>query len=1098
MRRGTTHPSEIVAAMGGHPPTDEQWSAIAWPLEPFVLVAGAGSGKTSVMAARVVYLALAATGRIDAGHAGVLPGNVLCLTFTKKATDNLRHRVAQALSGLELADGDEPEIVNYHAFAAGLLERNGMLVGIEPGQRVLTPAQRTELCGRVLDLMTFEHVRSERLPTVVDQILTLDDQATNHRVTPDEIVAFCEARLEALANVRSSRPFAAATERIELARGVRLFRQLKRDLGLIDFGDQIELALQIVERHPEVAEGYRQRFGAVLLDEYQDTDITQARLLATIFGDGHPVTAVGDPDQNIYAWRGANLYNLLEFPERFPRSDGSPSARLPLYTNFRSGATVLEAADVIIGQLPAAQRPDPEKRLVPWPANGDGEVTVARISDEWREAEWIADHLEALHRAGSRWADCAVLCRTSRLFFSIQQAFGERGIPVEIVGLAGLLRMPAVVEVLAYARAVNDPFASIDLARILLGPRYRIGFTDVARVAALAKTRNVSMRAWDEDEGEPVPFLFAEALEHLDEVDGLSREGRERLEECRRELRELRAVAGRPVAEFLGEIIRRTGLLAELDAHLDERLAAGIKRNLAAFLDEVHAFEPIEGELTLRAFLDYLETVERLDKPEWSPVQPSDEDSVKVMTIHTAKGLEFDNVFVPGLAKGLLPNMTIQQNPAERGKSLDFELRGDAAILPTFDGVLARFRDELKRQELYEERRTAYVAMTRARRRLFVTGAHWYGETIRAKEGSEFLKELASWAQEARTAAGEPKASWDPGAEIDEDANPLRGYRERFVKDWPEPARPDESDGLFPHGWRREALAASGSGGVQPSLSEVLDPLERERFEALAAERRHHAAFLLEREAAEGGASGSDPAPASVSASGVIDHARCPRRFYWSHVRPLPRFSGPAARIGTEVHRWIERHAGGQATLIDLEEAPDLTYEELAGEPGKLERLRRAFLASRFADSSPLYTERPFLLRFGRFTVGGRIDAVFGEPDGPWEIVDWKTGRPPRADDPVAGLQLDVYGLACAEIWGKRAEDLTLTYLYLASGDEVSHPMGDPRDVRARIGETLAEIEAGRFEPTPGPPCTYCDFRAFCEPGKAWVSAREGASGAPD
>jgi DNA helicase-2/ATP-dependent DNA helicase PcrA len=1089
-----SYPAEIVAVMGGHPPTDEQWTAISWPLEPYVLVAGAGSGKTSVMAARVVYLALVATGRLAADHDGVLPGNVLCLTFTKKATENLRHRVGMALGGrpgavggvggLGLPEGEEPEIANYHGWAAALLERHGMLIGIEPGQRVLSPAQRTELCGRVLDQMTFEHVRSERQPTVVDQILALDDQAMSHGVPPEAIVEFCLGRLDALAGARSSRPAHAARERIELARAAALFRTLKRDLGVIDFGDQIQLALQVVERFPQVATEYRQRFGAVLLDEYQDTDVTQARLLAGVFGAGHPVTAVGDPDQSIYGWRGASIGNLLEFPRQFPRTDGREAPRLPLYTNFRSGATVLEAADVLIRELPDEQRPDPAKRLVPWPANGDGEVQVARISDEWREAEWIADHLLRLHRDGSRWADCAVLCRTSRLFFSLQQAFAEREIPVEILGLAGLLRMPAVVEVLAYARAVSDPLASIDLARILLGPRYRVGFKDVARVAALAKVRNFAMRIEDEDEGEAVPYLFAEALEHLGEVEGLSDEGRARLEEFRGELHGFRIHARKPVAEFLGEIIRRTGLLAELDGHVDARMAAETKRNLAAFLDEVHAFEPIEGELTLRAFLDYIETVDRLDKPEWSPVQPSDEDSVKVMTIHAAKGLEFENVFVPGLARGLLPNMTIQQNPAERGKSLDFELRGDADILPRFDGVLTHFREALQRQELYEERRTAYVAMTRAKRRLFVSGAHWYGETIRAKEGGPFLRELAAWAQDTR------RAGWDPGADIDEENNPLRGYRARFVRDWPEPARPDDADELFPQGWRRAALDAAGSGGVQPSLIEVLDPRERERFEALAAERRHHAAFLLEREASDGGPSELAGVPGTVSASGFIDYARCPKRFYWSQVRPLPRFSGPAARIGTEVHRWIERQAAGQAALIELEEPPDLTYEELAGEPGKVERLRQAFLTSRFADRTPLYVERPFLLRFGTFTVGGRIDAVYGEPDGPWEVVDWKTGRRPPTDDPLAGLQLDVYGLACAEIWGKREDELTLTYLYLASGEEASHAMPRPAEVRDRIAEALSSIEAGRFEPTPGPQCTYCDFRSFCDAGRTWLAER--------
>ncbi len=1082
---GRVYPPEIVAVMGGRPPTQEQWTAISWPLEPFVLVAGAGSGKTSVMAARVVYLALVAAGRLQADGPGVLPGNVLCLTFTNKATENLQRRVRRALVPLELSEGEEPEITSYHGFAAQLLERYGMLVGVEPDQRVLSPAQKTELCARVMDLMTFEHVNVERQQTVIDNILTLDDQAANHRRTPEEIVAFNEQRLEQLQEHRSDQAYRSSLERIELARAAGIFRQLKRDLGVIDFGDQISLALRVVEEHPQVTAEYRQRFGAVLLDEYQDTNVAQARLIAQVFADGHPVTAVGDPDQNIYAWRGASLFNLLDFPQQFPRADGTPSEQLPLYTNFRSGAWILEAADTIIGKLPEAQRPDPDKRLVPWLENGTGEVHVERISDEWAEAEWVATRILSLHDAGERWADVAVLCRSSRLFFSLQQAFAERDIPVEILGLAGLMRLPEVVEVLAYAQAVSDPLASVALARILLGPRYRVGFKDLARVAGLAKVKSYSLRLEDEEEGEATPFLFAEALEHLDEVEGLSDEARERLEEFRGELSDLQVQARKPVGEFLGEIVRRTGILAELDAHPDPVVAAATKRNLAAFVDEVHAFEPVEGELTLRAFLDYVDAVERLDKQEWAPVQPSAEDSVKVMTIHAAKGLEFETVFVPGLAKGLLPSTRIQHNPAERPKSMDFELRGDAQILPKYDGVLSHFKSALQAQEEHEERRTAYVALTRARRRLYCTGAHWYGENINAKEGGKFLKELADWVHETR------HATFDPGADIDEETNPLMGYRERFVRDWPEPAAPDEQDERFPDGWRHAAVTAMDAGGVQPSLVDTLGPQERELFEELAAERRHHAAFLLEREGAEDIADLGVGAR-TISASGVIDYARCPKRFYWTAVRPLPRFSGPAARIGTEVHRWIERRASGQAVLLELEEAPDLTAEELAGEPGKVERLRGSFLSSRFAEVTPLHVERPFLLRLEGYTVGGRIDAVFGEPDGPWEVVDWKTGRRPSDDDPLAALQLDVYGLACVEIWGKRPEDLTLTYLYLASDDEVSHAMEDPAVIRARIVETLRGIDGGAFDPSPGPQCTYCDFRAFCAEGKAWL-ALEGA-----
>ena len=576
-----------------------------------------------------------------------------------------------------------------------------------------------------------------------------------------------------------------------------------------------------------------------------------------------------------------------------------------------------------------------------------------------KEAAWVADRIVALHDDGAAWSDCAVLCRTSRLFLSLQQAFNERGVPAEILGLAGLLKMPEVVEVLAYARATLDPLASVALARILLGPRYRVGFKDLALVASLAKTKSYALREEDEAEGEAAPFLFTEALEHLDEVEGLSDEGRSRLEECRQELTALRVEARRPVGEFLGEIIRRTGILTELDAHLDVAAATAARRNLAAFLDEVHAFSPVQGELTLRAFLEYVDAVENLDKQEWSPVQPSEEDSVKVMTIHVAKGLEFDHVFVPGLAKGLLPNTTIQHNPAERGKSMDFELRGDAAYLPRYDGNLSAFKKDLKQQEEYEERRTAYVAMTRARRTLHVTGAHWYAENMRAKEAGPFLRELKDWIMETK------HATWDPGADIDEENNPILGYRERFVRDWPGPALPSGSDPLFAEGWRRAAVTASeGGGAIQGSLLSSLDPAERATLDRLSTDRRGLALHLKDREEVEG--SGGEVAPPStVSVGGVIDYARCPKRFFWTSVRPLPRFSGPAARIGTEVHRWIERRSSGQGQLLGARRCAG-SHRGRAGDRARQGR------------SAPPGVPREPVLRRGAVVRGARVPPAHG------------------------------------------------------------------------------------------------------------------------
>ena len=1066
-------PPEIVAAMGAEP-TDEQWDAIAWPLEPCVLIAGAGSGKTSVMAARVVYLALAALGRVEGP--GVMPGNVLCLTFTNKATDNLRLRVRRALASLELAEGEEPEIMNYHGFAASLLDRYGVLAGFEPGARVLSQAQREELCGRVLDRMTFEFAAATFQPSLVSKILELDDQLQNHRVGPDEALTWLANRLEVLKAHRSERSYKAAQERIELIEAAVIYRELKAELSVIDFGDQIDRALEVVTRFPDVVADHRARFAAVLLDEYQDTNVAQAQLMAALFGAGHPVTAVGDPDQNIYAWRGASLYNLFRFPQEFPKADGTPAAQLPLYTNFRSGARILAAADALIGSVPEAQRP-PGKRLVPFPANGQGEVRIVRVLDEWTEAVRIADRCVELHAAGSVWPEMAVLCRTSRLFTLLRQAFDEREVPVEIVGLAGLLRMPEVVEVLAYARAVQDPTASVALARILLGPRYRVGFKDIALLARLATEKTKGLRETydlEDDDIESQPVLLAEALEHLEDVDGLSDQGRERLTGFREELRTLRVEARRPVGEFLGEVIRQIGILDELDADPDRRRGLGARRNLAAFLDEVHAFQPVDGELTLRAFLDHIEAVERLDKQEWAPVQPSDADSVKVMTIHVAKGLEFDHVFVPGFAHELLPNPKVPQNPAERGKSLDFELRGDADILPRYDGNLSAFRDALKAQEIIEERRTAYVALTRARKTLDASGSYWYGDNAFPKKESRFLNELMAWGADSGLASVDTAAT-----EAGED-NPMLGLRERFVRDWPGPALAVAADPLFTGGWRPAALEPAG----QAALIEALEPAARASFDSLATDRIQLATHLREREAAEGLRSvEGDRIPRTLSASSLMDHARCPKQFYWTRVRPLPRFSGPAARIGTEIHRWIERRASGQGRLLEADDAVDITQEELAGDPGRIERLRQAFLTSRFADRAPLFAERAFLLRVGGFAVSGRIDAIYGEPDGPWEIVDWKTGV--GAADP---LQLELYGLACAEIWHKAPEDLTLTYYYLARDEAVSHPMGSPDAVRARVQASLSSIAGGEFEPTPGRWCGYCDFKGFCQTGRTWLA----------
>ena len=680
-----------------------------------------------------------------------------------------------------------------------------------------------------------------------------------------------------------------------------------------------------------------------------------------------------------------------------------------------------------------------------------------------------------------------MLCRSSRLFFSLQQAFAEHEIPVEILGLAGLLRLPEIVEVLAYARAVSDPLASVALAKILLGPRYRVGYKDLARVAALAKTKSYALRLVDEEEGEATPFLFAEALEHLDEVERLSDDGKARLEEFRAELAELRVEARKPVGEFLGEVVRRTGILAELDAHTDQVAATAAKRNLAAFMDQVHAFEPVEGALTLRAFLDYVDTVERMDKQEWSPVQPSAEDSVKVMTIHAAKGLEFDNVFVPGHGEGVAPEHADPAQPggarevdglrAPRRRGDPAEVRRRAVPLQAGPAGAGGVRGAPHRVRRHDARATPAVL----HRRALVRREH-------EREGRR-----ASSSGSSRSGCMEVRhGSWDPGEDIDEETNPLLGYRERFVKDWPEPARPDDADEVFPEGWRRSAVDAVAIGGVQPTLLDPLSPEERELFEELAAERRHHAGFLREREGSDAtNGSGGPVARRTVSVGGVIDYARCPKRFYWTAVRPLPRFSGPAARIGTEVHRWIERRASGQAVLARGRRGAR------PHERGARRRARQGRTAPRGVPGEPVRGRHPAprgaaVPAPARGLHGGRADRRRLRRSRRARGRSW-TGR--RVADPPTTTRSPRCSSTCTA-WPASRSGASVPKTSRSptstsrAADEVSHPMEEPDTVKARVTEALRSIDAGAFDATPGPQCTYCDFRAFCPEGKSWLAER--------
>lgn len=795
-----TDPDQLKELLG-IPFTPEQTACIIAPPAPQVIVAGAGSGKTTVMAARVVWLV---------GTGQVAPEQVLGLTFTNKAAGELAERVRKALIKAGVTDPDvidpdnppgEPVISTYHAFAGRLLTDHGLRIGLEPTSRLLADATRFQLAARVLREAPGPYPALTRsFPDLVSDLLTLDAELAEHLVRPEKLRAYDTELLRALESVKLGNPELrkvpeAAAARRELTELVNRYRAAKRERDLLDFGDQIALSATLARTRPEVGEILRDEFRVVLLDEYQDTSVAQRILLAGLFGSGtgHPVTAVGDPCQAIYGWRGASVANLDDFPEHFAHADGRLAARQSLSENRRSGGRLLDLANGLAEPLRAMHAGVEALRPAPG-AERDGMVRCALLPTHAEEIDWLADSIAHLVGTGKAPGEIAVLCRTATDFAEIQGALVTRDIPVEVVGLSGLLHLPEVADLVAVCEVLQDPGANASLVRLLTGPRWRIGPRDLALLGRRARLLVAHARVGVDDDPDR---RLAEAVEGVDpsevisladaldtfletplygsdgagDDDGLpfSPDARVRFARLATELRDLRRSLSDPLMDVLHRVLAVTGLEVELAAS-PHALAARRRETLSNFLDVAASFAVGDGEATLLAFLGFLRTAAQYEKG-LDNALPGGENTVKVLTAHKSKGLEWDVVAVPGLVTGTFPSSQGREKWTAQGKVLPHALRGDTATLPdvvSWDSKgMKAFHEAMKDHQRTEELRLGYVTFTRPRSLLLGSG-HWWGPTQKKRRGpSDFLQalydhsaagygEIEAWADEPEEGAENP------------------------------------------------------------------------------------------------------------------------------------------------------------------------------------------------------------------------------------------------------------------------------------------------------------------------------------------------------
>ena len=1022
-------------------PTREQQEVIMAPLLPMRVAAGAGTGKTTTIALRVVSLV---------ADRGLEPERILGITFTNKAAAELSDRIRVLLTP-HVEAGREVEVHTYHGFAAQLLREFGALVGVERLSKVITPTFSRQLLRGVLEKVPLPNINiSDR--GNIEYLRRLGSQLGDHLLFPGEVA------------VPPGTEDEAWLLRSDLLKGLKHYQVEKRRLGVNDYADLIVLAHRLVTAHPDVAAELRQRYQAVMLDEYQDTNPAQRELLRGLFGAGFPVMAVGDVDQTIYEWRGASPHNFEHFPTHFSRADGSAAATAHLTANRRSVPNIVAVANAIRARTSSGQPP-----LSALPGQTGGEIVAAWHDDAVMEAEWIARNLARLSPS-FRWNEMAVLFRKNKDMILVHDALRAAGIPVEVANLGGLLGVPEVTDLHAWLRILQTPEDTPALYRIIMGSRFRLGMGDLAHLVRWVTENERGDPDRIEHDQAPGRTLL-EAIDHLDEVPGLRPAARDGLNRFASQYRRLLAAAqGVTLVELCRRILDLTGAWADLAAMSDtEQLTARL--NLYRFLDLAEDWSPLEGRPSLAAFIEYLALMSEDQTEELDTARLSGENAVTLLTVHRAKGLEWEVVFVPACYDKNFPTQSQGfDNPYGQrtsGKYLPYEFRIDRQWLPAlFPGIEKKDADNLLREvHLRQEWRIAYVAATRAKQQLFISGAWWYGHPepkARPSRPSELWNLVA--AQDC------VRVESEPGVE------PIAPTLLRFEPDPPAP------DPVFPSGWdaalRRE-LAEPGWA--------MLEAETRGLGEGFSVQTAGMEQMLLDLPDLR---PVPDHTPISTSVTGLVAYAQCPRKFYWSEVDRLPRRPNPAAQTGTRVHRQIELHQRGQVPLDDL--GPDL-YDVIdpdgSGTAG--DGAFDTFVGSRFARMRARLVEAPFQMVLSGVRLRGRIDAVFEPEPGHWEIVDFKSGR--ARNDPAGHVQLEAYAVAAANgAFGRAPDHLTATFAFLGGGNlEEQTETVDAlwmSSARTRLSQLSQAITDRSYEPEPGRWCGGCDFLRFCPAGKSYVA----------
>jgi len=962
----------------------EQLEAIKHKEEPLLIIAGAGTGKTTVITERIKYLIFSKLAK---------PQEILALTFTEKAAREMEERVDIAMP----YGYTQMWISTFHSFCDRILRQEALNIGLDPRYKLMTQSESIQFIRDHYFEFDLDYFRPLGNPNkFIGGMLQHFSRLQDEDISPNDYITWLNKLKEKNKGRKVSKDEKLEISKFEeLSKAYKKYDELKTQKGFLDFGDLILKTLKLFRERKNVLVKYQKQFKYLLIDEFQDTNFAQNELAKILVDKKQNITVVGDDDQAVYRFRGASVSNIIQFKKHFTK------AKVVVLTkNYRSTQEILNKAYNLIqhnnpDRLEVVEKIN--KRLISQVEKGGENIEFIHVDRVENEADLVAKKVEELVKEKKyEYKDFAILVRANNHSEPFGRAFLRRGIPYQFLGPGRLFKQPEIIDMVSYLRVLYDFSDSVSLYRVLSIDHFDINARDLSAIGNYSRKYNVS--------------LF-ESCEKINEI-SVSDETKEKINNIRAIInKHFKLVKKETAGQLLYYFLEETELLPKLlnpDSVDVEKKSA----NISKFFDKLKTYEIDHEDATVSAVVDWIELSTELGESplaidnDWTNI-----NAVNILTAHSAKGLEFPVVFLVNLVSQRFPSM-------ERREQIPIPESIIKEVLPVGD------------YHLEEERRLFYVGMTRAKDKLFLTAADYYGEAKREKSLSPFIFE----------SLGEDLAFLEQKI-VDNKQLSFLEYSNKTGKD--------------KHTENRIPLSIN-----YLSYSQI------NTFQTCPLHYKLRYIFKV-------------PTPPSASQSfGTSMHAAL-KNFYtmvMSGQKPSERLVFECLK-----NNWVKEGFKTKKHEIKFFEKGKLYLAGFLKEgfdkknlPVALEQPFTIPLWSKDKDVKPL-------------KIGGVIDRVDVFPDGSIEIVDYKTGANiPSQKEVDKNLQLSFYGLAATQIpedpFNKKPEKIKLSLYYLDEQEKISttRTQEDLDKAKEEILKVRDEIENSDFRCSGSYLCKDCEFKLLC------------------